>query len=52
MPLVISVTDATRITLEVPNAWEGISGDILVIVSFGIALTLVSYVLFDTIWRD
>lgn len=52
MPLIIAVTDATRITLEIPNAWEGVKGDILIMFSFDISLTLVSYVLFATIWRD
>ena len=52
MPLVIATTDATRITLEVPDAWTGARGDILILASFGIAMTLVSYVLFDVIWRD
>jgi heme exporter protein B len=52
MPLIIAVTDATRITLEIPNAWEGVQGDILIMFSFDISLTLVSYVLFGIIWRD
>jgi hypothetical protein len=52
MPLVIAATDATRITMEVPNAWEGARGDILILFSFDVALTLVSYVLFSVIWKD
>ncbi len=52
MPLVIAVTDATRICLEVSSAWEGAKGDILILFSFDIALTLVSYVLFSYVWRD
>lgn len=51
-PLVIGVTDATRITMEVPNAWEGVRGDILVLFSFDVALILVSYVLFEYVWQD
>jgi heme exporter protein B len=52
IPLIIAVTDATRISLEVPHAWNGVQGDILILVSFDIALTLVSYVLFSIIWHD
>lgn len=52
MPLVIAATDATRITMEVPSAWEGARGDILILFSFDVAITLVSYVLFSAIWRD
>jgi heme exporter protein B len=52
MPLVIATTDATRITLEVFDAWMGARGDILILASFDIAILLVSYVLFDTIWKD
>ena len=52
MPLVIATTDAMRITLEVPSAWEGVRGDILILISFDIAMVLVSYVLFDVIWKD
>jgi heme exporter protein B len=52
MPLVIATTDAMRITLEVPSAWDGVRGDILILVSFDVAMVLVSYVLFDIIWRD
>jgi heme exporter protein B len=52
MPLVIATTDATRIAFEVPNAWEGARGDLLILVSFDVAMVLVSYVLFEVIWRD
>jgi heme exporter protein B len=52
MPLVIATTDATRIALEVTNAMESARGDLLILVSFDIAMVLVSYVLFDIIWRD
>ncbi len=52
MPLVIATTDATRIALEVPNAWAGARGDILILISFDVAMILVSYVLFDVIWKD
>jgi heme exporter protein B len=52
MPLVIATTDATRIALEVSNAMESARGDLLILVSFDIAMVLVSYVLFDVIWRD
>lgn len=52
MPLIIALTDATRITLEIPEAWDGVKGDILIMFSFDVSLTLVSYVLFATIWRD
>lgn len=52
MPLVIAVTDATRITLEVASAWDGVKGDILILFSFDVAITLVSYVLFSYVWRD
>lgn len=51
-PLVIAVTDATRITMSVPTAWEGIRGDILVLFAFDGALVLTSYVLFSYVWRD
>lgn len=52
MPLVIATTDAMRITLEVPNAWDGVRGDVLILFSFDVAMILVSYVLFDVIWKD
>ncbi|MEI8134095.1 MAG: heme exporter protein CcmB [bacterium] len=52
LPLVIATTDATRITFETTNAWEGIRGDILILFSFDIAVTLVSYVLFHLIWKE
>jgi heme exporter protein B len=52
IPLVIATTDATRITLEVPNAWQSAQGDLLILISFDVAMILVSYVLFDVIWRD
>jgi heme exporter protein B len=52
MPLVIATTDATRITLEVANSWTGARGDILILASFDVAILLVSYVLFDLIWKD
>ncbi|MDP4200499.1 MAG: heme exporter protein CcmB [Bacteroidota bacterium] len=52
MPLVIATTDATRIAIEVPNAWVGARGDILILLSFDVAMMLVSYVLFDVIWKD
>lgn len=52
MPLVIATTDAMRITLEVSNAWDGTRGDILILFSFDVAMVLVSYVLFDIVWRD
>lgn len=52
MPLVIATTDASRIALEVPSAWEGARSDLLILVSFDVAMVLVSWVLFETIWRD
>ena len=52
MPLVIATTDATRICLEVPNAFASARGDFLILISFDIAMVLLSYVLFDVIWRD
>jgi heme exporter protein B len=52
MPLVIATTDATRIALEVTNAMDSTHGDLLILLSFDIAMVLVSYVLFDVIWRD
>jgi heme exporter protein B len=52
IPLVIATTDATRITLEVPNGWQSAQGDFLILISFDVAMLLVSYVLFDVIWRD
>jgi heme exporter protein B len=52
MPLVIATTDATRITLETVNSWDGIRGDVLILFSFDMAITLVSYVLFAVIWND
>jgi len=52
MPLVIATTDAMRIALEVPQAWEGAKGDILILFTFDGAMILVSYVLFSTIWKD
>ncbi len=52
MPLVIATTDATRITLEIANSWEGIRANILILFSFDVAMILLSYVLFDVIWKD
>ncbi len=52
MPLVIATTDATRIALEVPNAIQNTQGDLLILFSFDVAMVLVSYVLFEVIWRD
>ena len=52
MPLVVATTDATRIALEVANAMDSTRGDLLILLSFDIAMVLVSYVLFDVIWRD
>lgn len=52
MPLVIATTDATRIALEAPNAIVNAGGDLLILLSFDVAMVLVSYVLFDVIWRD
>lgn len=52
IPLVIASTDAARISIELPNAWEGIRGDILILFSFDAAMILVSYVLFEAIWKD
>ena len=52
MPLVIATTDAMRITLEVSDAWSGVRGDVLILFSFDVAMVLVSYVLFDVIWKD
>jgi heme exporter protein B len=52
MPLVIATTDATRIALEVTNAIDSTRGDLLILLSFDIAMVLVSYVLFNVIWRD
>ena len=51
-PLVIAVTDATRITMELPNAWGGVQGDILILFTFDIALVLISYVVFPFVWRE
>ena len=51
-PLVVAVTDATRISMQIAPAWEGVRGDILVLFSFDVALILVSYVLFSYVWRD
>jgi heme exporter protein B len=52
MPLVIATTDATRIALESRNAIGNARGDFLILISFDIAMVLISYVLFDVIWRD
>lgn len=52
VPLVIATTDATRIAMETTNAWDGGRGDILILFSFDIAVTLVSYVLFHIIWQE
>ncbi|HEY3876077.1 MAG TPA: heme exporter protein CcmB [Candidatus Kapabacteria bacterium] len=52
MPLVIATTDATRIALEVSTAFQNTQGDLLILFSFDVAMVLVSYVLFDVIWRD
>lgn len=52
MPIVIATTDATRITLETASAWEGARGDLLILLSFDLAMVLVSYVLFDTVWKE
>ncbi len=52
MPLVIATTDATRIALVSTNAFTNARGDLLILFSFDIAMVLVSYVLFDIIWRD
>jgi len=52
LPLVIATTDATRITLESTSALASAPGDILILISFDIAIILVSYVLFDVIWKD
>ncbi len=52
LPLVIATTDATRITMEVADSWIGVRGDILILFSFDVAVTLVSYVLFHFIWQE
>jgi heme exporter protein B len=52
MPIVIATTDATRITLQTNTAWSGARGDLLILFSFDVAMVLVSYVLFDTIWKE
>jgi heme exporter protein B len=52
LPLVIATTDATRICLEVTSALTSARGDLLILISFDVAMVLVSYVLFDVIWRD
>src|ERR1700689_1884627 len=52
LPLVIATTDATRIALESTSALTSARGDILILFSFDIAMILVSYVLFDVIWKD
>jgi heme exporter protein B len=52
LPLVIASTDATRITMEIVDSWSGIRGDILILFSFDVAVTLVSYVLFHLIWQE
>ncbi|MEP7234264.1 MAG: heme exporter protein CcmB [Ignavibacteriota bacterium] len=52
LPLIIAATDATRITMEVTESWSGIRGDILILFSFDVAVTLVSYVLFHLIWQE
>jgi hypothetical protein len=36
----------------VPHAWNGARGDVLILFSFDVAVTLVSYVVFDLIWKD
>ena len=52
MPIVIATTDATRITMQTASAWIGARGDLLILFSFDVAMVLVSYVLFDTIWKE
>lgn len=52
MPIVIATTDATRITMQTSTAWAGARGDLLILFSFDVAMVLVSYVLFDTIWKE
>jgi heme exporter protein B len=52
IPLVIASTDATRIAMETAHSWDGMRGDILILFSFDIAVTLVSYVLFHVIWQE
>lgn len=52
MPIVIATTDATRITMQTASAWTGARGDLLILFSFDVAMVLVSYVLFDTIWKE
>jgi heme exporter protein B len=52
MPLIIATTDATRITMEIASAWEGVRGDVLILFSFDVAMILISYVLFETIWKE
>jgi heme exporter protein B len=51
MPIVIATTDATRITMQTATAWDA-RGDLLILFSFDVAMVLVSYVLFDTIWKE
>lgn len=52
MPIVIATTDATRIAIQTASAWSGARGDLLILFSFDVAMVLVSYVLFDTIWKE
>ena len=52
LPLVIATADATRIAMETANSWDGMRGDILILFSFDVAVTLVSYVLFHLIWQE
>ena len=52
LPLVIATTDATRIALESTSAITSTQGDLLILISFDIAMILVSYGLFDVIWKD
>lgn len=52
MPIVIATTDATRITMQTATAWTGARGDLLILFSFDVAMVLVSFVLFDTIWKE
>jgi len=52
LPLVIATTDATRISLESTSAIASTQGDLLILISFDIAMILFSYVLFDMIWKD
>jgi heme exporter protein B len=52
LPLVIATTDATRIAMETSDSWIGMRGDILILFSFDVAVTLISYVLFHLIWQE